>query len=418
MASSGSMAPAPSPAQAVAAARALDAQASAGPIQKAAQPSSAQADTSLPAAPASAASAGLPSSASPMTQDQAQALAEKGAPSVMDFFRKQGVPKIAETYLAQGDAQKAQAWTDWAESAQSKENMGTWAKAWRAVQLGDVQSAGDNILKLYNNYDDGVTASNAKPVKDKDGNITGFNVNLKTDATGETRATFVDKNTLMNAGLASLAPPQMFELEWKKQQDQQAAAAKTAQMVAQAKLDTAKEIAVDNAKQPNRVALETVKSNNAQDLAVAKGKIDAGNQQNKVKNELTAKVGALKDAGYSDDFIRNSLPDILGLNQYKKATSPEEAKRLAFGDRMKNDPTFVTKTTDQQRQIVDQDMALIYGGLKPGSNSAAGAASAPTTGTTANPFVDGAAPVPNTQAGPATRGLPVLDTRTGKIVYK
>jgi hypothetical protein len=44
--------------------------------------------------------------------------------------------------------------------------------------------------------------------------------------------------------------------------------------------------------------------------------------------------------------------------------------------------------------------------MKPSSAPAAGA---PTTGTAPNPFAGGGTP---------SRGVPVLDTKTGKIVYR
>ncbi|AAQ55006.1 virion-associated phage protein [Burkholderia phage Bcep22] len=392
MADSGSMAPAPTPADAVSAARAVD------------KPAQSGTTGSIAATPVvQAATRGI-NGGEPMTDVQARALAEKSAPSVLDFFRKKGVPKIAETYLAQGDPAKAQAWMDWAESQDSKRNLGLWAKAWRATQMGDIEGAADHFMDLYKSYDDGVTPVSKEVVKDKDGNITGFNVKLKVDATGEARTTFVDKNQMLEMGLAALSPPQMFEMAWKRQQAQDKAKTDAAAKIGEAKLKLATDSALETQRQKGRMDLQGAKHEGDLERDAQKSKLDAQNQQNKVANELAAKTDALKNAGYSDDFIREALPEIIGVGQYKKATSPDEAKRLAFSDRMKNDPGFSRLPEDKKREAIEQDMKLIYGGLTP--STAPGGGSPPVSG------------APPAAANPASRGLPVLDTKTGRIVYR
>jgi hypothetical protein len=333
---------------------------------------------------------GLPTSTSPMTAAEARALADKSAPSVMDFFQKQGVPRIAEAYLAQGDPAKAQAWTDWADQTQNKQNMAVWAKGWRAVQMGDPEGAADNFMQLYKSYNDGTTPISKEVVKDKDGNLTGFNVKLKNDATGEVRSSFIDKNQLLNLGLAQLAPPQLFETAW--QQKQAADKAKTAAdaEVGKVKLNLAANSQLEGLKQQGRLQL----------------------QQKQGQQQIDAKIGALKSAGYSDSFIKDALPDILGVNQYKKSTSPEEAKRLAFSDRMKNDPMFRMKPPDQQRSIIQQDMGLIYGGLKPSAYGLTGEQPAPSVST--QPAVAAGAAAATTT--PPALGRIVMDPKTGKPV--
>lgn len=401
MVGDGGPAPAPMPADAASPTRAMDA-----PVQR----NAGSAAGAIAASPAVAAATRGINGGEPMTDAQARALAEKSAPSVMEFFRKKGVPKIAETYLAQGDPAKAQAWTDWADTQDSKRNMALWAKAWRATQVGDIEGAADHFMDLYKNYDDGVTPVSKEVVKDKEGNITGFNVKLKDDSTGEERSSFVDRNQMLEMGLAALAPPQMFEMAWKRQQAQDKAKSDAAAKVGEAKLKLATDAALETQRQRGRMDLQGVKHAGDLERDEQKSKLDAANQQNKVANELAAKTDALRSAGYSDDFIREALPEIIGVGQYKKATSPEEAKRLAFSDRMKNDPGFTRKNPDQQREIIEQDMKLIYGGLTP--STAPGGGSAPASSPAP---ASGAAPA---AANPAARGLPVLDTKTGKVVYR
>lgn len=367
----------------------------------------AQTEAAAASAPVPLAAAGLPQPPGPrtaMTREQARAEAEKSVPSELDFFQKKGVPRIAATYLAQGSPEKAEAWQKWAENAENQRNMKTWAKAYRATQMGDFEGAADHFFDLYKSYDDGVTPISKEIVKDKDGNLTGFNVKLKVDATGEERSAFIDRNQMLEMGLAALSPPQMFEAAYKRQLVQDKAKLDAAAKAGEIRMQTAKEIALENVRQGGRIKLEGVKHENDLERDVQKGKIDAANQRNKVQQELDAKVGALQKAGYSEEFINGALPEILGMSTYKKATSPEEAKRLAFGDRMKNDPSFARLPAEKQRALIEQDMALIYGGMKP--------TAAPST-----PAAPGASSSTTTPK-PAARGLPFLDPKTGKVVYK
>lgn len=99
------------------------------------------------------------------------------------------------------------------------------------------------------------------------------------------------------------------------------------------------------------------------------------------------------------------LPEVLGVSTHKKGASPEEARRLAMSDRMKNDPSFARMPAEKQRSIIEQDMNLIYGGMK---SSTVGS---PKSGSPSSGGI-GAAP------GASPRGKPFLDTQTGKVVYR
>lgn len=331
------------------------------------------------------------------TRDEAMAAARKKAPSVMDFMGKTLVPRMQEAYIAQGDVEKAEAWGQWAEQRQSKKAMTEWAGAWRAASMGNIEKAADHVFNLYKTYDDGITPVSKEAVKDKDGNITGFNVRLKVDETGEERTQFIDQKALTEVGLAALSPPKMFEMQFQRQQ---AADKQRAELAG----EMAKEGRSDNrkiAEEGRREAAEIRKDARQQGYALEKlsieKQLEASGASSKVKKDIEAKVEFLRNSGYSEDFIRGALPGILGVGDYKKATSPEETRRLAFSDRMKSDPTFGRKPAEEQQRIIDQDMKLISGGVNPQAAPAAGGLPAP---------------------GAKPRGLPVYDTKTGTIVYR
>ena len=361
--------------------------------------------TAEPAAAAKPpASAGLPFTVAGKgyaTREEARAAAEKQAPGVMTFFSKTLVPRMQQVYIEQGDIAKAEAWGKWAEENDNKEAMKEWAGAWRAAQIGDVEKAADHVFNLYKRYDDGITPVSKEVVKDKDGNVTGFNVRLKTDATGEVRTQFIDKKALTEMGLSALSPPQMFELQFKRQQAADQLAAQNAAEIAKENRAEGREVR----KEGRTEARDIRKDQRAQDNAIEKmtieKQLEAANASDKVKREVGAKVQALRSAGYSEEFINGVLPEIVGVGSYKRATSPEEARRLAHSDRMKNDPMYARKSPEDQRKILDQDMSLVYSGVKP---------------STAAPSSPAAGGLP-AQDQPK-KGVPVYDTQTGKIIYR
>lgn len=348
------------------------------------------------------------------TKEEATKHAQKNAPSVMEFFIKQAVPKIQQGYLEQGDPAKAEAWGRYAEGETSRQNMDTWSKAYRSAQAGDMEGAAKHVFKLYQNYDDGITPVSHETVKDKDGNVTGFNVKLKTDASGEVRSQFVGKNELVEMGLSALSPPALFEQEYKRKN-----AAEAARLAAAgAELKDARALGRDLVKENTKA----VNTNIITDKKIAADKEKAtlaGEQRLKEidlqqtlrnaglgkakKAEIEAKVEALRGAGYEDESINSMMPALLGTGEYKKTTDPTERRALIATELMKSDPSFARADSAKQADKVDQMMNTIYGAK-------------PTKGATANPFEAGAKPAGN--AGAKKTGVPVFDPVSKSIVYR
>lgn len=377
-------------------------QALAEPAQTAAATISQQADK-----PITPQAAGLPyrvGNQAFATREEARAAAEKQAPDMMHFMTKTLVPRMQQAYIEHGDVEMADAWGKWAEDRDNKAAMKEWAGAYRAAQIGNFEKAADHVFNLYKRYDDGITPLSKETVKDKDGNITGFNVRLKNDSTGEEYSQFIDKKALTEMGLAALSPQAMFEQQFRRQSEADKMAAQAAAEIAKEQrglqIDNYKAARdniyqkglkqIDNQYQTER---DDRQQNNAIERMTIEKSLDAANASSKVRREVGAKVEALRGAGYSDEFINNALPAILGVGDYKKATSPEEARRLAFSDRMKSDFSYARKSPEEQKKILDQDMALIYGGTRP---SATPRAQSPTT-------------------PPSRSGVPVYNPATGKI---
>ena len=347
------------------------------------------------------------------TKEQATAQAQKEAPTAMEFFVKQAVPKIQAGYLAQGDPAKAEAWGRYAEDTTSQKNMETWSKAYRSAQAGDIEGAARHVFKLYQNFDDGVTPVSHETVKNKDGQVTGFNVKLKDDASGETRSQFVDKSSLVEMGLSALSPPAMFEQAYKRKVTAENARLADATAEVKDARTLQRTVAVEGIKQSaadrrdNKKIEADFKKTEMQgdqrlkEIDLAQTLRNAGLGAAK-KAEINTKVEALRDAGYDDEQINGMMPALLGTGAYKKTTDRVERRALVTTDLLKNDPSFARADPEKQSAKVDQVMNTIYGG------------SAAKDGTP-NPFESGSTP---TKPSAKRSGIAIYDPVSKSMIYK
>lgn len=345
------------------------------------------------------------------TAEEAHAHAAKSAPSVMDFMGKTLVPRMQEAYIAQGDLEKADAWGKWSKDKKNEKKMEDWGAAFSAAQSGNFEKAAKHVFELYKSYDDGITPLSHETVKDKSGNVTGFNVRLKTDATGEERTQFIDKKTLTEMGLSALSPQAMFEQVYKAKAAADTLSAKAA-IDAQNDERTAKRQEAADVRKDARQEAADIRRENRE---LGRAKVQHGYKLEElttaedlkaaglVKGEeakVQGKINVLAKNGVSPEAIKELIPHMVGGDSFKKATTQEEARRLLHTERVK-DPMYSHKTPVEQAKIIEADMATIYGTT----------AAAP-----------GSKPVP---ASPAAAGLPMPKpkgtpylTPDGKVVYR
>lgn len=330
-------------------------------------------------------------------QGAARKAAEGKVGSMDDFYVRDVVPKIAETYMKQGNIQAAEQWNSWAEQKSTQTGMRHWTKALRAGQMGDFKAYADNMVKAYNTpgyYDDGLEADSYDLVKDKEGNTTGLTLNLKNKQTGEKFSqTIQGQEDMVRMGIGLLDPANAFKTTQAQVQAAQAQRAKAAEGDLKFKRDVYR----DDRRGQRQAEADDRRANSAMDRLVTGKQIDAANKTAAVD----AKANALRKAGYSDDFIKQSMPALLGLGDYKKAAPPEEVRRMLHQARL-SDFNYTRKTPEEQAAIINQDLQLI--------NGAGG-----------NPMAGGlAAPGAKSQAAPAARGAPMIyDNQTGEMVpYK
>ncbi|QMV33160.1 virion structural protein [Ralstonia phage Gamede] len=331
----------------------------------------------------------------------AEAEAGKQVPNVADYFMKTGVPKLQEAYIAQGDFDKAESLGKWVESRRGQDAVKTFGKAMTKLMFtndvdGGVKALGD----YYNKFiDDGVDF--VSHGVGEDGKI---NVTLKNKGNGTESNISLSKGDILRMGMA-YDPAKLHEMAL----SQEAQNVKNAADIAKEDRKFKRDVSMQVLKGNQQSKLEDQKSGNRISEDTAKAQTDVSTtgakERAKVEAQVGAKVDALRAAGVSDDFIKEALPGILGAGQYKRATSPDEARRLAFSDFMKSDPTFSRKPKEEQNKLVDQTMSIIYAGGKPGETGL------PAAGK------DGAAAPAKDAAPPAAspKGVYVRDKKTGEI---
>lgn len=337
---------------------------------------------------------------------QARAAAAKNASSVNDLFVKNTASKMKDFYIQNGDLETADKWDKWATDSKNKAGMKLWAGAYTDAQSGNWDGAADKFGKYYSGHiDDGVDYVGHKQVVGDDGKLIGFAVTLKDQKTGKQTDMQLTPQAMLKMGMAN-NPQMLFDSEMKKQATVDATKAK---------------IAEENVKQQGRIQLEGVKAGTAEKLQgnrddaameriVTKSQMDASNAADKIRTELSTKMDALKQSGMSDEDIKAQVPALIIGQAYKKGASPEEAARMAYQDRMKNDQSFSRKTEEQRQAIIEGDVRIA-------KTAALIGAKRPQAGSIPAP----AAPAASGVTGAATSAagkIPVYDTKTGRMVYR
>jgi hypothetical protein len=271
------------------------------------------------------------------SEAEARGVAEKNAPSVDDFYVKNVVPKIAETYLKQGNIEQAEKWNSWAEQKNTKAGMKHWTKALQAGQMGDFKAYADNMVKAYNTpgyYDDGLEADGYDLVKDKEGNTTGMTLNLRNTSTGEKFAqTIKGQEDMVKMGIGLLDPANAF----KTTQAAVTAAQNTRAKAAEGDLKFKRDVYRDDRKGERQAINQEQKDASAIDRLSLGKELDARNQ--KAAITLRAQAG----------------------DMYKKGASPEEVRRMLHQKRL-GDFSYSRLKPEEQAKIIDQDVQTIVGG--------------------------------------------------------
>lgn len=336
--------------------------------------------------------------------ESAKAHAKTRAPDINELMRKTLVPRMQEAYLSQGNPEKADAWAAWGESQDGKQKMKLWGQAMTASQSGDFDGVANALVKLHGDLPDGRTYVGRTDVKDKAGNLTGFNMNWKDDATGEEKSEFVDKDSLVERGLSAMNPQAMFEHVYKAKTTADAMNAKaraderhlviTGNNQAKVQQATAqREEAHDNRTAKSQKELEDIKQTHKLEASKYDSDLEAKGFAPKERAKIGAKVTLLQEAGYTKEQITGLLPGLVGIEGANKKTTDPTERRGILTTSIVNSGMF----TDPAKiaPYVDKIMAGLYkngedGGDTPAAKPAPAAAGGVKPRTAAKP---GAAPL-------------------------
>jgi len=326
------------------------------------------------------------------SQEEARKAAESQVGSFDDFYTRVAAPKIYETML-EIDPEKAQAWKQWIDAKEVKQGQKLWAQALMKANMGDFDGFGQALVKAYNTrgyFDDGTQVKDWKTLKDDKGNITGAQLTFKGPDGKEYSQVINGMEDAYRMGAFMLSPENVFNTGWAEIQ-----AAKKAQLeMAKEDRKFQRDVYRDDRKAANQSALQSQRDDAALERTVTGKQMDAANKSSAVNQ----KVELLKRNGFSDDWIAQNLPAILGIGEYKKAISPDDARLRLHEGRIKNDYSYARKSQAEQRAIIEQDMQMIYGS-QPQQRS--------------NPLSGG---ISGQGARPTGRVPMIYDTTTGKTV--
>lgn len=311
-----------------------------------------------------------------ISREEARKKAEENLGDGSDDVYRIVSNRMRDHYLKSGDIELADKWEKYAETRDARRQMRHFGNALKAASVGNHDGFIKNIRPvLEDNYGKGFEIRSATPVKTKDGTVTGYNFEILNTRTGEVTQNSMSIDDLYQVGLTMGSPEQGFNRWLASQQQREEARSKAAAEAGKIQMQTAKEIAVEREK--SRLRDQEI-------------------------GPLGKKIRDMRVAGIPDDVIQRVVTSETISDAYKKGASPQEAKRLIVQEMMGKYVDFrgnPTKTPQEISAMADEVVKSIYG-----DEAARPAAPAPQE-TAASP-------------GPAARGLPILDQKTGKLIYR
>lgn len=294
------------------------------------------------------------------TADEAHDFAAKSAKPLDEILRTTLVPKLKEQYIKQGDIAKADAWDKWAQEGENKAYMKNWSKAYQAAQAGDWDSAADQLTKLHGEFADGYTVTGREKVKDKDGNVTGFQITAKNDVTGGERTQVIDPKSLVEMGLGGLSPDKQFALRYQRQTQADTLAAKSAISDNKERQVMGRQLAVEGEK--------TKRSDSRNDASKDRQEAHDEAVSERTKRDIAARTEA--KGKQIDQTFKLRAEEISRGMKFKKGDDPDAIKARLL-TKMIADPMFQMKSPEKQKEARDHAYDLLPDSVKNGGGSGA-----------------------------------------------
>ncbi|MFG1350119.1 hypothetical protein [Xanthobacter autotrophicus] len=146
-------------------------------------------------------------------QAQAKTAAQDGVKPFLDYYVKEGTPKVTEAYIRAGQPEKAKAYQEWVKNEQVQKGMESWVHGMQAAQMGDADGFAKHISDAYNApgyFDDGMKAK-ATIRKDQSGRAIGADIEFTTPDGKVTKQSFDGMESLYRYGMMVMSPEQVFK---------------------------------------------------------------------------------------------------------------------------------------------------------------------------------------------------------------
>lgn len=251
-------------------------------------------------------------------EQQARKAAEKGAPDVMEYFMNDAAPKIGQLYMEQGSPEKAQAWDAWVQDSKGKKAIEQWSGAYKSMMSGDVEDAAEKFGQFYNDQiDDSVDFRGSTPMKNENGDVTGFKIKLYDRDDKEMRDMELTRDQMVQMGNA-YNPQALFERITSQTDQASTLAAESAMDEAQA-----------NREFEQKAAMEGIKSGNRMEEMRVENQLENA-QGGEVRQKFNSNVGILREQGFDDDQIKELTPRILGISNTRAGASDRDLRLNAL----------------------------------------------------------------------------------------
>lgn len=284
-------------------------------------------------------------------EESARQAASRSAPSTIDLFMENTVPQLREAYLEQGNVQMANAWDQWSSQRRNQNAMREWSEGYLAFQSGDLDKAAGQFGDFYNKYvDDGIEYVGHEAMEDEDGNITGFKMTIKNTETGKTSEVPMDRESMVNMAM-SHNPQALFEMELQRTQSANEARLEDAQAEREAQRDYRYDTM--GAERDHGHELEQI---------TTRERARAANQTNEAQRKFDQNAEILREAGFTEDQIRELTPRILGIANTRAESSDSDLRARVYSDLSSGGMIgFNRLPPEEQRAKIDAVVEMIKG---------------------------------------------------------
>lgn len=330
--------------------------------------------------------------------------------NVVNYFSQNVVPKVVQHYLSTGDVDKANALQKWGSDANVLQGAKFGAGMMRAAAMKDLDGVGKYMLKAYNQpgyFEDGNTATGYNVLKNDKGEPTGLEITLKGADGKESKHTFNSVDEVYKVAQTFGNPLTVFNTGMQAYQQQQQQAAKTQAELAKEQREWNRDVTKLGLQQDQKLEAQ---NNESQLRRAEKAEERKNGGDSKKVQDAQAVAGFLKSQGYSDEYIRQNAPALVGIQNQSRSMSARIQDVIKM--QTENSREFRKLTPDQQVQEARKFIDMI-------DRNAQGAT--PTEGGGMGLTPQSGQTQQNAQQPAQTQGqglTPFYDTRTNSIIYR